>query len=357
MSTHRNGRRGFAAIASMQGLRPPRRWDTGEEEDRPQKEETRRQLAQLLRDAAEGEPLMDLLVVDEAHHMRNPTTLLYRLGELLNGVSVHRIFLSATPIHLRNRDLHSLLRLIDPDTFEYESTLEDLIHINEPIVAARDLLMRSDTSRVEIIEHIDTALGSDLLSNSKSLRLLRNDLEHRSLDAMTRAEFASRIELINQMANFMTRTRRRDVEELRIVREPITPLLTMHEEECRFYDEVTNTVKEYALDCDTNERFLLSTPQRLLTSSPAAASMYWTNYREHDSDQVEGTDDDLIQDGDNDRPLVARLARLARTLDMTDRLEQLDTKFQLLLAQFHQLCQSDPDAKIIIFSSFKPTLH
>ena len=174
---------------------------------------------------------------------------------------------------------------------------------------------------------------------------------------MTRAEFASRIELINQMANFMTRTRRRDVEELRIVREPITPLLTMHEEERRFYDEVTNTVKEYALDCDTNERFLLSTPQRLLTSSPAAASMYWTNYREHDSDQVEETDDDLIQDGDNDRPLVARLARLARTLDMTDRLEQLDTKFQLLLAQFHQLCQSDPDAKIIIFSSFKPTLH
>ena len=96
MSTHRNGRRGFTAIASMQGLRPPRRWDTGEEEDRPQKEETRRQLAQLLRDAAEGEPLMDLLVVDEAHHMRNPTTLLYRLGELLNGISVHRIFLSAT---------------------------------------------------------------------------------------------------------------------------------------------------------------------------------------------------------------------------------------------------------------------
>ena len=94
-------RRGFAAIASMQSLRPPRGWDTEDEvEHSGQDDPPRRQLAKFFRDEADGEPLIDLLVVDEAHHMRNPSTLLYRLGELVNDVSAHRAFLSATPISL-----------------------------------------------------------------------------------------------------------------------------------------------------------------------------------------------------------------------------------------------------------------
>ena len=44
--------------------------------------------------------------------MRNPKTMLYGLGELVNAISSHRVFLSATPIHLRNRDLNSFLKLL-----------------------------------------------------------------------------------------------------------------------------------------------------------------------------------------------------------------------------------------------------
>ena len=352
-----SGGRGFAAIASMQGLRPPRGWDDAEEADQRHQPGGRLGLARLLGEAAEDEPLIDLLVVDEAHHMRNPATLLYRLAQLLNAVSSHRVFLSATPIHLRNRDLHSLLRLIDPGTFEHESTLDELIRINEPIVAARDMLMRPHTSLAKIIGHIDTALNSDLLADSKSLRLLRNDLQSCSLNEPTRAELASRLERVNQMANFMVRTRRRDVEELRVVRQPIDPLLEMHEDERAFYEAVTNEVKDYAADCSANSGFLLSTPQRLLTSSPAAASAYWARHRGEEADQAEETDDDLIQDDADNRPLVARIAELTRGLDMTERLETIDTKFKLLLQELHQLWDSDPDAKIIVFSSFKVTLR
>ena len=354
LSEHRRPGRGFAAVASMQGLRPTQGWNA---EGATDGQRARNQLARRLDDAAEDEPLLDLLVVDEAHHLRNPKTLLHQSGNLLNSVSAHRIFLSATPIHLRSRDLHSLLRLIDPDTFEYESTLEVLISINEPIVEARDLLMQSDASKSEVMEIIDNAHLFDFLAESRELRLLREDMMNRPFNIADRAEFAFRLEQVNQMANYVTRTRRRDVEDMRIVRQPHAPHLEMSKAERKFYGEMTEAVENYALERDVNELFLLSTPQRLLTSSPAAASAYWAGPSREDQSEIEETDDDLRNEGVNMGPLHMRLASLSRRLNMTQCLERGDTKFQLLLDELRRLWQSEPEAKIIVFSGFKPTLN
>jgi SNF2 family DNA or RNA helicase len=195
----RSNGRGFAAVAGMQSLRPPRGWDNGYAEEQEAGENARRRLARFLDEASDGEPLVDLLVIDEAHHMRNPETLLYGLGQLLNSVSSHRVFLSATPIHLRNRDLHSLLRLVDPDTFEYASTLDELIETNAPIIEARDLLRKPDASAERIIERIDEARRYELLSNSRGLESIRDELEKKPLDLTARAELASRLEQVNQL--------------------------------------------------------------------------------------------------------------------------------------------------------------
>ena len=349
LSERGNSGHGFAAIASMQGLRPPSKKETGAD--------TRRRLAQMLGDEADGEPLIDLLVVDEAHHMRNPKTRLNRLGQLLNAVAAHRVFLSATPVHLRSRDLHSLLCLIDSNTFEYESTVDELIRTNEPIIKARDLLLRSNASQNQIIECINAACRFEVLANSKTLELLREDLGKSPLDAANRAEFATRLESANQMANYMNRTRRRDVEKLRIVRDPKAPLLTMHEEERDFYEDVTLEIVKYAVDREVNWGFLLSTSLRLLTSSPAAASRYWAESHHSDQDPIEETDDDLTQSDGEDHPLRDRLASLARRLNRTERLEEVDTKFEMLLSQLRQLWNSEPNTKVIVFSSFKPTLR
>ncbi len=351
------GARGFAAIASMPSLRPSRGWDTQDERNHAASPDTRRRLARMLDEEASGDPLIDLLVVDEAHHMRNPETLTNRLGQLLNAVSAHRVFLSATPIHLRSRDLHSLLRLLDPDTFEYRSTIKDLIRTNEPIVAARDLLLKSDSSRGEILERIEGARHFQVLAGSRTLELLRADLEDGPLDPASRARLASRLESVNQMAHYMTRTRRRDVEDLRIVREPVAPVLNMHPVEREFYDAATEEVDQYAADADVNAGFLLSTPQRMLTSSPAAASAYWAGFADSDLNDIEETDDDRTWEDEELHPLRDRLSVLSRDLDRTGRLEEVDTKLALLRSEFRRLWESEPLAKVIVFSSFKPTLN
>jgi SNF2 family DNA or RNA helicase len=352
----RSNGRGFAAVASMQSVRPPRGWNNGYDEEADSSPKHRLKLARLLDEAADGQPLIDLLVIDEAHHMRNPETLLYSLGQLVNAVSSHRVFLSATPIHLRNRDLHSLLRLIDPDTFEFESTLDELILTNAPIVQARDMLMKPTTPVGEIIEQLEDARQYEILAESKAVELIRDELT-KPLTMSKRAELAGRLEQANQLANFVTRTRRRDVDEFRVKRDAKVPTLRMLTDEALFYDEVTRVVTDYARSLDANERFLLSTPQRLLTSSPAAASAYWAGYAVDGGDPIEETDEDLEEDADDDRPLVSRLAALSRRMDLSARLEEIDSKYELLLGQLRQFWSEHPDAKIIVFSSFKPTLN
>ena len=351
-------RRGFALVCSMQGLRPPRGWQDDESESQSTNGSARRDLARFLDEASDGEPLIDLLVVDEAHHMRNPETLLNRLGRLTTSVASHRLFLSATPIHLRNRDLHSLLAMVDPDTFEFESTLNDLIATNAPIIAARDLLLRAHVPVKEILERLDEARNHDVLSESKALSQIRHELSTSNLDRSKCSELAARLERVNQLANYVTRTRRRDVQQFRVVREPKAPVLEMSDDERLFYEEISEVVSDYALDRDVNEFFLLSTPQRLLTSSLAAASAYWSGLVGNaDDEEIEESDQDLLDKLHDERPLVARIAQRACALDMTAHLTEIDTKYRLLIRELLQLWHIHPQAKVIVFSSFKPTLH
>ncbi len=350
--------RGYALICSMQALRPPRGWDDDGSEKRNGIDSVRSDLARFLDEESDGEPLIDLLIVDEAHHMRNPRTLLNRFGNLANSVASHRLFLSATPIHLRNRDLHSLLVMVDPDTFEFEGTLNDLIAANAPIIAARDLVLRGGATVNEILEHLDEAQEHEILRNSKALAQIRRELTGTNLERSKRSEVAARLERVNQLANYVTRTRRRDVEEFRAVREPSAPVLEMSADERHFYEVISEVVSDYARVRDANEFFLLSTPQRLLTSSLAAASAYWAGMVDNaDDEDLEESDEDLHDRLHEERPLVTRIAERARDLDMTTHLAGSDTKYRRLISELRHLWKTEAGAKIIVFSSFKPTLR
>lgn len=82
----------------------------------------------------------DLVIVDEAHHMRNPQARSFDLGELLSARSDAMVLLTATPVQLRALDLFYLLNIMDPGEFEspelFEQQLEPNRFINRAIRAA-----------------------------------------------------------------------------------------------------------------------------------------------------------------------------------------------------------------------------
>ena len=74
-------------------------------------------------------------------------------------------------------------------------------------------------------------------------------------------------EQVNLLANTVNRTRRRDVQELRVVRNVKVYRAEMEPLEREAYDAITAAVHEYAWRRDIPAGFLLATPQRLLASA------------------------------------------------------------------------------------------
>jgi superfamily II DNA or RNA helicase len=346
--------RGFTAICGVQGIRPPRGWD----DDEPPPASASAKLARLLEERAAGDPLIDLLVIDEAHHLRNLETQSHRLGELLRPVSEHRVFLSATPIHLQDRDLFALLRLLDPDSFAAQWQFQAVMEANRPLVRARDLVLRRGTTIQQLREELARAAAEPLLAESRQLRSLIDELDADSdpIAPARRAAIAGRLDHVNLLANIVTRTRRRDVEELRVVRDVEVARVEFHPIEREVYEAISLEVSAYARNLDANERFLMATPQRLLSSCLAAAVEHW---RARLTDPGDEDDETLPDDAEglDQQPLVARIALRCRALPNAAELEAVDSKFDRLIAVLRGYLASAPGEKVVVFSTFKPTLN
>lgn len=352
-----NFERGFAVICSIQSLRPPRGWDddTGED-DGP-----RGKLARHLRDKAD-ESLFDLVVIDEAHHLRNPETFTHSLGRLLREVASYALFLSATPIHLSNRDLFSLLHLLDQNTFPRPEAFEGLLTANQPLVRARDVAL-DPTSDIESIKSlIDVAISHPLLLENRQLDVIRAELTGSgNLSPSRRADIAARLEQANLLGHVVNRTRRRDVEEWRVTRivgERIIPFADNGVEQA-FYDTVTQSIAQYACKLAVSERFLMATPQRMMSSCMAAALAHWRNITGF-ADFEEDADDDAELEARlprlDSKPVIDSLVRATRQFRV-EELEAADTKYAELRQILKNHWSEGKDEKIILFSSFKPTLN
>lgn len=106
---------------------------------------------------------------------------------------------------------------------------------------------KSSASLQSVRASLDRAGQHEFLAKSKTLSLIRQELKDENLGRYQRAEFAARLEQVNQLANYVTRTRRRDVQEFRVLRDPKAPVLQMHPDERAFYDAVTEEVRGLAL--------------------------------------------------------------------------------------------------------------
>ena len=344
----RNNSHGFALVATYQALRPPTGWADASPQDDP-----RTALAHLLNDAAQGEPPLDLLVMDEAHYMRNSATRTFDLGELAADAATHRVFLSATPLHTSNLNLFSLLRLLDPDTFNNEQAFTGIIEANVPLVRLRDTLVNPATSAKDALIHVNDALLNPYLGDSQMLGNLRATLEES--DALTspsrRAALAYQAERINLLGHAFSRTRKRDVQrpEERVYRNVMARKVQMTPAEANVYRDVSDLALDFAAERNLPVGFLAVTPQRLVSSSIVAALGHWTKSV---TERLTDSDDEV----EDSRPFVQFLHdHLHGRFDL-GALRAADTKFGLLLDELRQYWRDHPRSKIIVFSTFRPTI-
>lgn len=346
-----------AWIVSYQGVRAPSDWDPADG-DQP-KRSVRARLADLLYQYADQDPLLDLVIFDEAHYMRNQETGVWRTGSLLRDVSTHQLMLSATPINLGSDDLFNVLRLLDPDHFEHPEDFRNVVSANRPVVAASDVVRDPRSNAAQIMAVIREIESSRWFERSERVSRLIDEAE--SIEVWTnkkRTDFAARLERLNLLAHIVSRTRKREVQFDRALRDLALFDPDMSPVEQELYQAITEGTREYALANGIEHGFLLSTPQRMVASSPAALLRTWGD-EGLDPDAVAATLDEI--DGDEEK-LAEKTWGLKRWLASRTLprfkfgdLSRNDSKFKELAAAFKRFMAEDRDSKAIVFTTFRGT--
>ena len=180
--------------------------------------------AELLRDLEAVQPQFDLVLVDEAHHLRNTDTYSHAAGRALSACADAMVMLTATPVHLGNQNLFALLRLLDPQEFDELNAFEERLSANQHVVRAQRVMNRFPADLVaasaELRKIEGTAAGRRLLSNPLYADVLQRLQSYRGDRHSDVVELQRQLSGLNLLGHIFTRSRKVDVHEKRPKRTP-----------------------------------------------------------------------------------------------------------------------------------------
>lgn len=356
----------FALVVSIQGMRPPKDWDS----DTAPSKSASAQLARFLEEVKDDEPLLDFVIVDEAHYLRNAGTQTHRFAALLRPVADGLALLTATPIQMRSTDLFNLLHLLDEDAFPLEWTYDQSVRANAPLVALRDRLKRNPpVTQDEFRAALEQSVALRWFEDSEQIEHLLNNLptDEELRAVRSRADYADLLDRLNPRAKVITRTLKRDVDELRVIREPRTLRVAMSQAERTFYQGVTDAVRDYCESSDVSEGFLLTIPQRQMSSCMAAACQGWRMRLEEQAQETSETltelEGDMVESvvlpatQQRSGELLTILTSIAQECGDYERLAADDSKFGVLLKSLKGYWRGNPGKKVVLFAFYRNTLH
>lgn len=365
----KNPQTSFALIVSMQGVRPSSNWDDDEQPSMS----SSAQLARFLKETELDDPLLDLVIIDEAHYLRNQTTKTHLFGTLLRPVTLSMVMLSATPIQLKSTDLFNLLHLLDEDAFPFEGSFDMVLRMNEPVVRLRDRILAGQVDREEFIQTIQEISQLPYYRRSEQVKFfLKSPPADTTLDSPKgRSELGDMLDRLNPLSKVVSRTLKRDVTEGRVQREALVIRAEMSEVESAFYNAVTDKVREYCGFMDVSEGFMLTIPQRQISSSMAAACKGWLGrVADAELDDEQLYELDVVKDAEPVRPkkvkeqpkksmgdLLSELVSISREVGNVAELRKHDSKYRELVTSLKRYWKANPSKKVVLFAFYKNTLH
>ena len=291
--------------------------------------------------------------------MRNSNTQSHAAGRILSDITEALVLLTATPIQLGNQDIFHLLSLLDPQHFEQQWQFDQVVSDNEPVVSAQSLLRYYPPQINEAREQIECLANVQTFANDtnlpKALKRLEalNPNDHRGL-----VEVGLLLENLNLLSSHISRTRKREVVEWRVVRNSQSLEVTFSDAEAQFYRAVTQCVQDRVQRELGNQvaAFALMMPQRQMASCMPAMVEH---YRNLTTDVLE-IDDEYFEElgidtGDDEIKETTSWDALAEVVGSWDPRTH-DSKYDVLEQALKVRFEREPNAKIIVFSYFKKTL-
>ena len=217
-------------------------------------------------------PHFDLVIVDEAHHLRNTSTAIHQGVRYFCEQSEAVIFLSATPIQMGTNDLFVLLNLLRPDLILDKNSFDHMAEPNRSINYAVEVARtnRSGWQR-QALEALgmaaETPWGQAFLRDNPTFQRLLEELEVEQCNDQERVACIHDMEQLHTFSLLINRTRRRDIGNF-TTRKPETVSVHFTPQQQLLHDTLLTT-QHNILRCthgDINAKFLMTTIRRQAAS-------------------------------------------------------------------------------------------
>ena len=306
-------------------------------------------------------PRFDLVIVDEAHHIRNSETYLHQGVRFFCDNAQAVLLLTATPVQLGSGDLYTLLNVLRPDLVidpaSFAQMAEPNQHINDAVQYCRKGGVNwQKEARDRLSKISQTEWGRLFLCESPNFQRIYDRLQDDALTDADRIELVGAIEELYTFSSMINRTRRRDIGEF-TTRKPETLTIEFTPQQERLHDGVLNVVAKILARChgDQNVMFMMTTIRRQAASclyglAPFLSGILGRNYDRLEfmelSDSDEETDFSFV---DGIRADIESLVAQASSLDAED------PKVAAFLQALQEKSQR-PNNKVLVFSTFRHTL-
>lgn len=322
----------------------------------------------LLRDCLDkqGEPFIDMLVVDECHHYRNPGTNTHRVGLLLSMCSERVLMLSATPFNLRSDDLFNQLHMLNPALFqdprEFDQLLGQVRVVNQAITRAAGDDEESMRELAGYLAALRPMAGADNPLSEEITRAQGLVGSVGKLATSERVRLQRTLELLNPLSTSLTRTLKRDALQHRVTRETMTLEVRFTDRERDVYDSFLATNLQRYRMLGISERafgLILNGLERIAASSLAALERNVRGF-------IGLSDEALVQmlcDGDGVCSADVRALRKLLQESYSELLAKIktlggeDSKYDAFRRLVEDIRDSSGDnGRVIVFSFYTETL-
>ena len=306
----------------------------------------------------EPPPRFDLVIVDEAHHIRNANTRLHQGVKFFCDHAEAVIFLTATPIQMGNQDLFTLLNVLRPDLVIDKASFAFMAEPNPHIhAAANHLRSAAADSQQQAAAELKAAASTFAFIETPDFQRILDTLTEPEISPSTRVALIREIERLSTFDSLINRTRRRDIGNF-TTRKPETVSVPFTDAQRVFHDQLITTAGRIFAHSHGQQAilFMLSTLRRQAASCLYALAPFidqWLDGKLDDLDLAEINDDETEEveilppgslQGD-----IEELRQSARSLDPED--PKLNAFLSIVLDK-----QSLPNNKLLVFTSFRHTL-
>ena len=310
-------------------------------------------------------PKFDLVIVDEAHHIRNQSAIRHQVVKKFCDAAEAVVFLTATPIQLGNQDLYSLLNLLRPDLIVDEDTFDVMHTPNRYITEAIQCVHRKEYGKA--IENLEFAAnnteGGRFIVNRPDFKEILDDLRKNDTSKEKIVELSDAISKLHTFDSLINRTLRKQISSDFCIRKPETVRSEFTAEERNIFNEL-RSLKADILQTFAgidNVNFVMTTLERQAASCihglvPSMKDILSKTITLWDYEDDEDIDIDGVSISFDDKVLQKYKAKIDRLVEKAQDLSDVDPKFEAFFGVINEK-QTMENKKVIVFSTFRHTLE